>query len=206
MKKTLFALLTIPFIVLANQNFCRTDGTSLTYAPDGLMVPYAVTNYEWHIDESVDPPREWCDTNVLWKTKLTLAPKAVDYLACGWLKNGVLPPSPPSGMMVASVRYEGRGGAVVAIYEYVEAQRAPRVFSRLKLYGAIAGLGAWDKVKAWLESKELNGMNGWVAFQLAQDLSEDHPLYKVLAEEGRVLLGLTEEQFDAIMDGCILEN
>lgn len=81
----------------------------------------------------------------------------------------------------------------------------PRVFSKLKIYGAIARLGAWQTVKAWLESKNVGGLNGWEAFQLAQDVSEDHPLFAPLAEEARRLLGLSAEQFDELLRECILD-
>jgi len=84
-------------------------------------------------------------------------------------------------------------------------QFAGRKFSKLSIYGAIAQLGAWDAIKAWLEAKNINGINGWMAFQLAQEISEDHPLFASMAEEARQLLGLTEEQFDALLNECILK-
>jgi len=83
---------------------------------------------------------------------------------------------------------------------------APRRFSKLKVYGTIAQIGAWDAVETWLRGKNINGINGWMAFQLAQEISEDHPMFAPLAEEAKALLGLTDAQFDAILNKCILED
>jgi len=90
-------------------------------------------------------------------------------------------------------------------------QPVPRKFSKLKIYGAIIslpdanGTSAWQKVQTWLEGKTIQGVNGWMAFQLAQEISEDHALFAVLAEEARQLLGLTPEQFETLLNACILE-
>ena len=86
----------------------------------------------------------------------------------------------------------------------------PRKFSKLSIYGAIVslpehnGVAAWDQVKAWLESKTINGINGLMAFQLAQEISDDHPLFAPLAAEAKTLLGLTDEHFEAMLEACIL--
>lgn len=87
---------------------------------------------------------------------------------------------------------------------------APRKFSKLSIYGAIVslpernGVTAWEQVKEWLESKTINGVNGWMAFQLAQEISENHPLFVPLASEAKILLGLTDEQFENLLNACIL--
>lgn len=101
---------------------------------------------------------------------------------------------------------------IYRVYEKRVIVPPPRKFSKLKIYGAIIGLpdangaSAWERVKAWLEAKEIGGVNGWTAFQLAQEISEDHPLFTPLAEEARQLLGLTPTQFDALLNACILEQ
>lgn len=103
----------------------------------------------------------------------------------------------------------GEDGRLHKTYFAVDARdrrgELPRVFSKLKIYGSIAKIGAWQTIRSWLESKDVDGINGWEAFQLAQDVSEDHPLFAPLAEEARQLLGLSAEQFDSILDECILD-
>lgn len=144
-----------------------------------------------------------------------LHPSAEEYADMGYHRLVEVAPSAPSeGRRWARVGdgesesdWEFNGDVFVRKWEEVELSGpAPRVFSKLKLYAAIASLKAWDTVRQWLEQKSINGLNGWVAFQLAQDISEDNALFVGLAEEARGLLGLTEEQFNALLDNCVLEE
>ena len=140
------------------------------------------------------------------ETRLT----AADYLAAGWKR--VVDEKPEAS---ATNRYVYATGWTETDTEikrvYAEADippevKPPRKFSKLKIYGAIAQLGAWDKIKSWLEAKDVGGVNGWTAFQLAQEVSESHELFASLAEEARQLLGLTEADFNALLDKCVLEE
>ena len=83
---------------------------------------------------------------------------------------------------------------------------APHKFSKLSIYLAITKLNAWAKVQSWLDSKTIDGVNGWIAFQLAQEISEDHPLFAPLAQEAKDLLGLNDGKFDEMLNDCILAD
>lgn len=128
-----------------------------------------------------------------------------DGLEKGWHEAILNPPDCGNDEYAIIIGWERDGDAYRAIYEKRKKQKVNRKFSKLSIYGAIAQLGAWDAIKAWLEAKNINGINGWMAFQLAQEISEDHPLFSPMAEEARQLLGLTEEQFDALLNECILK-
>jgi len=99
-----------------------------------------------------------------------------------------------------------QGSRIRRLYRIETITPSPRKFSKLKIYGAIAQLGAWEKVETWLKAKTINGINGWMAFQLAQEISEDHPMFAPLAAEAKALLGLTDAQFEALLNQCILED
>lgn len=135
---------------------------------------------------------------------------ASDYLAQGWKR--VIDEQPAPSATNRYVYATGWKESETAIMrQYAEADipepiKLPRKFSKLKIYGAIAQLGAWDKVKSWLESKDVGGINGWTAFTLAQEVSESHELFATLAEEARQLLGLDEATFNAMLDQCVLEE
>lgn len=133
---------------------------------------------------------------------------AEDYLSQGWKKVVDDPPKPSDEKhYVYPTGWEEYDATIVRTYAEAEVPPAPsRQFSKLKIYGAIAQLGAWDKVKEWLEQKDVGGMNGWTAFTLAQEVSESHEMFATLAEEARKLLGMTQEQFDAMLDECVLEG
>ena len=135
---------------------------------------------------------------------------AADYLAQGWKRVVDEKPAPSAtNRYVYAAGWNETDDAITRQYaeaDIPEPIKAPRKFSKLKIYGAIAQLGAWDKVQAWLESREINGVNGWKAFTLAQEVSESNELFSSLAEEARKLLGLTEVDFDALLNRCILEE
>lgn len=82
----------------------------------------------------------------------------------------------------------------------------PRKFSKLSIYLAITKLNAWNTIQTWLEGKTIDGVNGWMAFQLAQEISDAHPLFAPLAYEAKALLGLTDEQFEEMLNACILSD
>ena len=135
---------------------------------------------------------------------------AADYLAQGWKR--VIDDKPAAsadGKVVVATGWTESETEITRTYEEQDAPpevKMPRKFSKLKIYGAIAQLGAWEKVKAWLEAKEVDGVNGWTAFTLAQEVSEDHALFAPLAEEARQLIGLDEAAFEALLSSCVLEE
>ena len=135
---------------------------------------------------------------------------AADYLAQGWKR--VIDDKPAAsadGKVVVATGWTESETAITRTYEEQDAPpevKMPRKFSKLKIYGAIAQLGAWEKVKAWLEAKEVDGVNGWTAFTLAQEVSEDHALFAPLAEEARQLIGLDAAAFEALLSSCVLEG
>ena len=135
---------------------------------------------------------------------------ADDYLAQGWKRVIDDKPAPSAdGKVVVATGWTETETAITRTYEEHDAPPAvtlPRKFSKLKIYGAIAQLGAWEKVKAWLEAKEVDGVNGWTAFTLAQEVSEDHALFAPLAEEARQLIGLDAAAFEALLSSCVLED
>lgn len=135
---------------------------------------------------------------------------AADYLAQGWKRVVDLAPAPSAdGREVYPAGWTETDAEIVRQYaerDAAPAARPPRKFSKLKVYGAIAQMGAWEQVKAWLEAKTVNGMSAWTAFMLAQEVSEQDPMFAPLAEEARQMLGLDAEAFETLLDGCVLEE
>ena len=157
-----------------------------------VRAPYAVKVGEW--------------------TKVTETIAESEANALGYKTMVDVPPQCDSNHYVVAVGWT-EDERIHRVYEVRELPPPPpRKFSKLKIYGAIValpehnGVTAWETVKAWLEAKEIGGVNGWTAFTLAQEVSEDHPMFAPLAQEARVLLGLTEEQFAALLNECILED
>ncbi len=133
-----------------------------------------------------------------------------DYISAGWkLVVDERPAPSSSNKTVYATGWSETENCIVRKYSEADVARpvkAPRKFSKLKLYGAIAQLGAWEKVQAWLETKDVNGVNGWKAFMLAQEVSEDNEIFASLSEEARELIGLSESEFGELLGKCLLEE
>ena len=161
-----------------NNRFCRPieDGKKLEYAPVIL------------------PPK-------------TSAPTEEEYNEAGWYQNAVKPAQPPEGKIVASVtyRYDEEENEVVADYTYEDAPKPIRVFSKLKLYGALTQAGLWDAFEAWLKTQTINGVNAYVAFSLAQDLNDENPLFLGIVESAKIALHVDDETVERILEASILD-
>lgn len=137
--------------------------------------------------------------------RVTISPTAEMYAAAGWMPVVHNAPTPPDGHHVSSSRHVVDGGRIVTEYDYEPDVKTPRLFSKLKIYGVMVRIGAWERVRSWLETQTVNGLNGWLAFSLAQEVSEAHPMFAPMSEAVRELLGLDKEAFDALLDECLLE-
>lgn len=183
-----------PAALAANHtDFGRLDGNRVVRSPIALTV--TETNADGIVTHTVVSER-----------RLT----AADYLAQGWkLVIDDKPAPSANGKVIIATGWTETETAITRQYVEQDAPpevKLPRKFSKLKIYGAIANLGAWEKVKAWLEAKDVDGVNGWTAFMLAQEVSEGHALFAPLAEEARQLLGLDEAAFEELLSACILEE
>lgn len=217
-------------------DFGRLDGNRLVAAPLTLAVRVVTTNEQevvTKVETPADPATDATDatdgeplapaeptvtyltntvtvvaTNTVIRRDTRLS--AADYLAQGWKRVIDDKPTPSAdGKVVVATGWTESETAITRTYEEQDAPpevKMPRKFSKLKIYGAIAQLGAWEKVKAWLEQKDVDGVNGWTAFTLAQEVSEDHALFAPLAEEARQLLGLDAAAFEALLSSCVLEE
>lgn len=72
-------------------------------------------------------------------------------------------------------------------------------YSKLRLYAALTKAGLWDGLMEWLSGQTVDGMNAKVAFDLAQELSDAHPLFSSMLEQAKSALGVDDEQADAIL-------
>lgn len=77
-------------------------------------------------------------------------------------------------------------------YEIRETIPAPKVYSKLKLYAALAQANLWDAFKSWLETQEVNGLNAYTAFTLAQDLTSDNKLFSQYFVAAKTALGVDD--------------
>ena len=96
---------------------------------------------------------------------------------------------------------------VVELNRREDPSEAPKIYSTMKLYIALAKLGLWDTLEEWMKTKTLqDGINLWKAFDRANDLRSDYPLFEDYLEEVKTLLNLTDEQVQEILNSTIMED
>jgi hypothetical protein len=88
-----------------------------------------------------------------------------------------------------------------------EQDEMPKIYSTMKLYIALAKLGLWDTLEEWMKTKTLpDGVNLWKAFDRANELKSDYPLFEDYLEEVKTLLNFTDEQVKNIFNASIMED
>lgn len=124
---------------------------------------------------------------------------------------GVSPaPIPPEGKIAIPDGYAPHQNAESGEWEWRQKWRyedapppPPRIFSKLKLYAALTQAGLWDALVAWLQSQTYEGINAYTAFTLAQDLTDDHPLFSQWLAAAKTALSVSDEQAEAILAASI---
>ena len=161
-----------------NMKYCRPsdDGKSLEYAP--VIYP-----------PQTSEPTEW------------------EHNEHGYYRYGIKPPEPPDGKIVSSVTYrvDSLENATVADYEYEDAPKPVRTFSKLKLYGALVQAGLWDRFEAWLKDQTIKGVSAYTAFTLAQDLNDANEMFNSVVESAKQALGVSDEVVEMILEASIQE-
>lgn len=76
----------------------------------------------------------------------------------------------------------------------------PRTFSKHYLYLAMAPLGLWDPLMNWLRLQTLpNGINGYIAFDTANELTDAHPLFAQWFAAAKTALGVDDATAEQIL-------
>lgn len=81
-----------------------------------------------------------------------------------------------------------------------------RKFSKLKLYGICAQLGHWQKLTEWMSGTTTpTGIRLKDAFDYAQELSEDHPLFESYFKLACKSCGISDEEGKMILNQSALD-
>ena len=155
---------------MTNRNFCKPT-------QDGKSVEYA---------PAMLPPNP-------------KVPTEAEYNAAGWYRNSIEPPSPPAGKVVASATFSIQDNQVVGTYTYEDAPTPVRTFSKFKLFLVLSNMGLWSQFEDWLKTQTVLGMNAYTAFSIANDLTDENPLFNSLLADAQTALGVTDEQVAQIL-------
>lgn len=135
-------------------------------------------------------------------------PKAEHYaLINAYPRGNSAAPTPPEGKVAVADGYALVNGEWVAQYRFEDAPPPPpRRFSKLRLYAALSKAGLWDALKSWLEAQTYEGMNAWEAFSLAQELTEDHPMFAEWFSAAKAALGVDDATAEELLARCVKEG
>lgn len=98
-----------------------------------------------------------------------------------------------NGTMVCTYVQAGRTWTVTnQLFSATGYVKPPR-YSKLKLYVALSQIGKWQTFKEWLMTQEVNGLNAWEAFSLAQDLTADNELFNLWLDRAKEALQVDNE-------------
>jgi hypothetical protein len=120
--------------------------------------------------------------------------------AHGYHRVAQQPPAPASGMVwqAATPPYALVDGVSTPQGAWViDDNPPPQRYSKLRLYDELTALGMWDTFETTLTQH-----GKWRAFDLAQDLSSDHPDFMATKE---LLIGMLNVDAEAILEACVLD-
>lgn len=121
--------------------------------------------------------------------------------AQGYHRVANLPQAPASGMVwqASTPPYALVDGLSTPQGQWVvDDNPPPQRYSKLRLFEELSALGVWDTFEATLTQ-----YGKWRAFDLAQDLSSDHPDFIATKE---LLTGILNVDAEAILAECKLEG
>ena len=188
-----------------DRNFCKPDenGKPL-YCP----LPLAVVIH--HHGEGTDP-----DTGEHWESdwderRTEVFPTDADKALMGYLPlSPDYPVDPPQGKHYERTGKIESNGADGYRWTYTlvdDPPPPPRTFSKLKLYAVLSAANLWDALKAWLEAQTYEGMNAWTAFSLAQEMTEDHPMFTAWFSAAKTALGVDDATAEELLSKCVKEG
>jgi len=121
--------------------------------------------------------------------------------AQGYHRVAQQPPAPSAGMVwqASTPPFALVDGVSTPQGQWVIDDNPPsQRYSKLRLYEELTALGLWDTFEA-----ALTQYGKWRAFDLAQDLSSDHPDFVATKE---LLTGMLNVDAEAILAACKLEG
>ena len=101
--------------------------------------------------------------------------------------------------LVTTYRQSGVEWTVTNAVKNFTGVLAVKKYSRLKVYVACVQLGLWEKLEAWLKTQNVNGVNAYTAFMLANELMADDPIFMPMLEAAAGALGVGESTIQAVL-------
>ena len=101
--------------------------------------------------------------------------------------------------LVTTYRQSGVEWTVTNAVKNFTGVLAVKKYSRLKVYVACVQLGLWEKLEAWLKTQNVNGVNAYTAFMLANELTADNELFIPMMQAAKTALGVDDATIQAVL-------
>lgn len=131
-------------------------------------------------------------------------PTESEYNAAGWFRNEIQAPIIPYGKVVKSSFYFIQDNVVQASYEYEDAPKQMRVFSKLYLEQALFQEGLLDKVDAFIDAQVITNKQGQTMplrrlYNTANDFRDTNPYFSQFLDAIKTTLGVDDETVERIL-------
>ena len=101
--------------------------------------------------------------------------------------------------LVTTYRQSGVEWTVTNAVKNFTGVLAVKKYSRLKVYVACVKMGLWEKLEAWLKTQDVNGVNAYTAFMLANELTADNELFIPMMQAAKTALGVDDATIQAVL-------
>ena len=101
--------------------------------------------------------------------------------------------------LVTTYRQSGVEWTVTNAVKNFTGVLAVKKYSRLKVYVACVQMGLWEKLEAWLKTQNVNGVNAYTAFMLANELTADNELFIPMMQAAKTALGVDDATIQAVL-------
>lgn len=101
--------------------------------------------------------------------------------------------------LVTTYRQSGVEWTVTNAVKNFTGVLAVKKYSRLKVYVACVQMGLWEKLEVWLKTQNVNGVNAYTAFMLANELTADNELFIPMMQAAKTALGVDDATIKAVL-------
>ena len=101
--------------------------------------------------------------------------------------------------LVTTYRQSGVEWTVTNAVKNFTGVLAVKKYSRLKVYVACVQMGLWEKLEVWLKTQNVNGVNAYTAFMLANELTADNELFIPMMQAAKTALGVDDATMKAVL-------
>lgn len=107
-----------------------------------------------------------------------------------------------NGTMVCTYTQGGRTWTTTNALFTASGFAKPPVYSKLKMLVVFTRAGYWNRLRDWLKTQTVDGVNAWEAFDLCNEVSSDNPLFKTWLTRAEEALGVDDATAQALLKEC----